>query len=335
MSLAFTWSAPLSTSSPFERSIDRPLKHHTLAGVWLLTCLVFRAVPAVAQAEVAPHPRLSVYPAQPAPGAIARLTLRVAASDAVSGVEGTMAGEALHFVRASRGEWHAIGGVPVDAVRSVTARAVLRRARGASEIVAIRIPVPPIPKRRVEPLKVDTGFTAPDPAKIARIARENALARAVGTRAHASPTRWTASFLRPRSSRVTGAFGSGRLFNGQVVSRHLGVDFAGKVGEPVRAANRGVVALVDSFLLAGNVIYIDHGGGVVTGYFHLSKQLVAVGDTVERGQIIGAVGQSGRVTGPHLHWSVRYGAITVNPLDLLALNPAWYPGQDAERRSSR
>jgi murein DD-endopeptidase MepM/ murein hydrolase activator NlpD len=104
-----------------------------------------------------------------------------------------------------------------------------------------------------------------------------------------------------------------------VTSRHLGVDYAGAVGEPIRAANRGIVALVANFFLAGNVVYIDHGGGLVTAYFHMSQPLVAKGDTVERGQKIGLVGKTGRVTGPHLHWSARYGAITVNPGDLLSL----------------
>ncbi len=137
---------------------------------------------------------------------------------------------------------------------------------------------------------------------------------------------WTASFLRPRVSAITSEFGSGRVFNGRVTSRHLGVDFRGAVGEPVRAANRGVVALVDNFFLAGNVIYINHGGGVVTAYFHLSKPLVAVGDTVVRGQEIGVVGSTGRVTGPHLHWAARYGTITVNPLDLVSLDRKWYGG---------
>ncbi len=94
----------------------------------------------------------------------------------------------------------------------------------------------------------------------------------------------------------------------------------------MRAANRGVVALVDRFFLAGNVVYIDHGGGVVTGYFHLTKALVSPGDTVARGQRIGLVGATGRVTGPHLHWSARYGGLTVNPLDLLALG-GWYRGR--------
>lgn len=113
------------------------------------------------------------------------------------------------------------------------------------------------------------------------------------------------------------------MFNGTLTSRHLGVDFRGKTGDPIVAANRGVVALVDNFFLAGNVVYIDHGGGIVTAYFHMSKTLVAAGDTVEQGQKIGLVGSTGRVTGPHLHWSARYGAITVNPLDLFSLGGGW------------
>jgi murein DD-endopeptidase MepM/ murein hydrolase activator NlpD len=104
-----------------------------------------------------------------------------------------------------------------------------------------------------------------------------------------------------------------------VTSRHLGVDFRGALGAPIRAANAGVVVLVDTFFLGGRVVYIDHGRGLTTGYLHLSRALVEVGDTVARGQVIGLVGATGRVTGPHLHWTARYGALTVNPLDLLTL----------------
>ena len=156
----------------------------------------------------------------------------------------------------------------------------------------------------------------------------------MGARAHESPARWTRAFLKPRTSRVTSEFGTGRAFNGAVASRHLGVDFAGPVGSPIKAANRGVVALVDTFFLAGRVIYIDHGAGVVTGYFHLSEPLVSVGDTVSRGQVIGRVGSTGRVTGPHLHWTARYGTLTMDPLDLVALESGWYRSQADSAASS-
>jgi murein DD-endopeptidase MepM/ murein hydrolase activator NlpD len=117
----------------------------------------------------------------------------------------------------------------------------------------------------------------------------------------------------------------GREFNGQIQSRHTGTDLAGVAGAPVAAAAHGVIALVDTFFLAGNVIYIDHGAGLVSAYFHLSAQDVMAGDTVEAGQTIGWVGATGRVTGPHLHWVVRYGAISVDPMSLLDFAKATRP----------
>ena len=80
---------------------------------------------------------------------------------------------------------------------------------------------------------------------------------------------------------------------------------------------RGVVALAEQFELAGNNVYINHGGGLVSAYFHMTRQLVAAGDTVEVGQPIGLVGATGRVTGPHLHWVVRYGYTSVDPRSLI------------------
>ena len=134
---------------------------------------------------------------------------------------------------------------------------------------------------------------------------------------------------------MTSGFGRRREFNGTIQSRHMGVDFAGVSGAPVRAANRGVVALVDEFYMGGNVIYLDHGAGLVTAYFHLSRANVEAGDTVARGQVIGRVGATGRVTGPHLHWVARYGAITVDPLSLLDLGRSAPPPRAPERSATR
>src|SRR5206468_10312029 len=139
-------------------------------------------------------------------------------------------------------------------------------------------------------LRVDPRFTKTDAENDARVERENALAREIGHKAQDTPQLWTLPFLRPRPSKVTSRFGTGRVFNGRVSSSHLGIDYRGATGDPIRSANRGVVALVAEFFLAGNVVYIDHGDGVVTGYFHMSEPQVAVGDTVERGQQIGLVG---------------------------------------------
>ncbi len=87
----------------------------------------------------------------------------------------------------------------------------------------------------------------------------------------------------------------------------------------MQAAARGRVALVANFYLAGRALYLDHGAGLVTGYFHLSRIDVVEGDTVKAGQVVGRVGRSGRVTGPHLHWIARYGGITVDAMSLVGL----------------
>jgi murein DD-endopeptidase MepM/ murein hydrolase activator NlpD len=265
---------------------------------------------------------LTISPAAPQPGAIVRLTLRLPESaDSIVRISGTMSGEPLHFARSASNTWRALGPVSVDATAEIGATAIVEKVSGALDSIraSATIPKPPAPREgaRARALSVSPRFTRPlDSATQARIDRENATAREIGRRAHDSAPMWTAPFIRPRASTVTSRFGGGRMFNGTLTSRHLGVDFRGAVGDPIRAANRGVVALVDDFFLAGNVVYIDHGGGVVTAYFHMSKPLVAAGDTVERGQEIGLVGATGRVTGPHLHWSARYGTVTVNPLDL-------------------
>ena len=286
--------------------------------------LVLALIHALAAVELpAQRPQLSVAPTRPRPGSLVRLTIRDAASgrDSVVTVVGTMAGEPLHFV-VTRGVWRAIGAVPVDSGGEIVARVIASRASGRADTLSTSVTPPPLPPPK-EQLAVAERFGRPlDSATTARVERESALALAVGRRSHESPPRWTAPFQRPRVSAISSGFGTGRTFNGQVASRHLGVDFRGALGAPIRAANRGVVVLVDTFFLGGRVVYLDHGGGLTTGYLHLSRALVAVGDTVARGQVIGLVGATGRVTGPHLHWTARYGALTVNPLDLLLLGSA-------------
>jgi murein DD-endopeptidase MepM/ murein hydrolase activator NlpD len=288
--------------------------------------LAFAAI-VIAEPLSAQAPLVSVEPAQPAPGALVRFTLvDSAAASAIVSARGVLAGEPLNFLAADSGRFHAIGAIPTEASDSLLATVIIQRAAGSADTLRVAIMVPPIEVPTTEPtLAVSTRFTQPLDAKTqARIARENALARDVGRRAHTAPPRWTEAFLKPRDTRITSEFGTGRLFNGKVSSRHLGVDYQGATGTPIVAANRGVVALVDTFFLAGRVVYIDHGGGVVTGYFHMSKPLVKKGDTVERGQRIGLVGATGRVTGPHLHWTARYGGLTMNPGDLLSLDPFVY-----------
>lgn len=279
----------------------------------------------------AQQPRLTIEPRQPAAGSLVRLTIdRLARhDDSVVAITGVMAGEPLHFRPASQGTLQALGAVPVDVSDSLVVRVAVARQSEAVDTVTLFLTYPhhpaPVAQARgraagASRLHVDPRFTRRlDSLTEARIEHENELARDVGHGAQKTPQLWTGAFLRPRPARVTSRFGSGRVFNGRVSSSHLGIDYRGSVGDPIYAANRGVVALVDSFFLAGNVVYVNHGNGIVTGYFHMSQQKVATGDTVERGQEIGLVGATGRVTGPHLHWSARFGALTIDPADLLSL----------------
>lgn len=291
----------------------------------LATLLVLAASPLAAQA-----PRVTTTPERPVRGHLFSVTVRLADSARVEG--GAVAGEPLHFRRipaaaapATGGVgggrarpvvYRAIGAVPIDAPDTLALSVVVPRdsAPGARRDTVVVQLVPAPGNYRTEQLSVAPEFgREPDSALARRIAEEGAKARAIAVAAHDTPRLWRAPFVLPRASRVTSGFGTARTFNGAVQTRHMGVDFAGAVGAPVRAANRGVVALVADFYLAGRAVYVDHGGGMVSGYFHLSRADVAQGDTVARGQVIGRVGRSGRVTGPHLHWVMRYGAVSVDP----------------------
>jgi murein DD-endopeptidase MepM/ murein hydrolase activator NlpD len=229
-------------------------------------------------------------------------------------VTATVAGEPLHF-RVTGDSAVAIAAVPIDSTSGITmAWPCTGEAFGN-----VRIPTT-AGSYKLERLRVAPRFGAPpDSVTAERMRVETERAAAVSREAHNTSRLWTSPFLAPRSSRITSPFGGGRTFNGAVTSRHMGTDYAGAVGAPVRAANRGVVRIVDAFTLGGNVVYLDHGEGLVTAYLHLSKQLVAVGDTVARGDTIGRVGATGRVTGPHLHFIARYGTITVDPAGLRSL----------------
>ena len=230
------------------------------------------------------------------------------------------AGQPVRFQTREDSSLWAVAAVPVDAPNTLELELDATWPDGRSERLGHAVPVAP-GRYTIEHLTVAPEFGAPLPkALAARTAAEAERARAVARGAHETPPFWSpGDFVRPRPTRVTSPFGNGREFNGQIQSRHTGTDLQGGVGEPVTAAAPGVVRLVDGFYLGGNVVYIDHGGGLSTGYLHLSATDVAVGDTVAAGQRIGGVGATGRVTGPHLHWILRFGTITVDPLSVLDL----------------
>jgi murein DD-endopeptidase MepM/ murein hydrolase activator NlpD len=239
---------------------------------------------------------------------------------------GDLAGEPLHPER--RGShYEMMIGVPVEAGESLQVSLRLQRGEQVDTLTTfVRVRPETYPS---EVLSVPPAYVKPDSISALRIQAEIAQSREVSRRSHDRPRLWQGAFVLPRSSRITSRFGTARVYNGEVQSRHLGTDFAGAVGAPVRAAGRGIVALVADFYLAGRAIYLDHGAGVVTAYFHLSRADVRPGQRVKAGQRIGLVGKSGRVTGPHLHWVARYGAISVDPLSLPGVQREASSGSDS------
>jgi murein DD-endopeptidase MepM/ murein hydrolase activator NlpD len=265
-------------------------------------------------------PRVSWRPERPTQGTLFVVSVRRAAGAADSTPTGTAAGEPLHFIRRDNGTYEALAAIPITADSALlTVGATTADGDGWQEsftVAAAR------GTYRLEKLSVAPRFgTEPDSALAERLARESMLARQVSCRSHHTPRLWRGTFVRPRPGRVTSPFGGGRQFNGVVQSRHMGADLAGVAGAPIRAMNRGVVALVGDFYLGGRVVYVDHGAGLTSAYLHMSRQLVTKGDTVRAGQVIGRVGQTGRVTGPHLHWIVRYGGVTVDPMSVFTVLP--------------
>ena len=118
---------------------------------------------------------------------------------------------------------------------------------------------------------------------------------------------------KPLTGINSSEFGVRRFINNEPRSRHIGLDIANKEGTPITAPLAGNVILLGNFFYKGNVIYIDHGGGLVTSYSHLSNTEVELNQKISKGEIIGNVGSTGRVTGPHLHWEVYYLGVPINP----------------------
>lgn len=267
-----------------------------------------------------PLPPLEVTwtPDEPTQGHLFMIRVAAPPDSGAVAATGEAGGETLHF-HATDSTLESLAPVPIDATDSIDAWVQATYPDGRTQTDSVRIPIVAGTYGH-ERLTVAPRFGSPlNEEDRARLARDRERAAQVARDARAAPRLWSLTMVMPRPSRVTSEFGTGREFNGQISSRHMGLDLQGFTGDTVVAAADGVVALVDGFLLAGNIVYLNHGGGLVSGYFHLTEQLVEAGDTVDAGTPIGRVGATGRVTGPHLHWVVRYGTTSVDPRSLLAL----------------
>ncbi|QYR53963.1 M23 family metallopeptidase [Lysobacter soyae] len=201
--------------------------------------------------------------------------------------------------------------------------AVPREAEGSVRVtfaprsgIAFSQEVKVLPKQWVEQRVngVPPATVNPPPAIAERIAREQALVVEARKRDDDRED-FLQTFIWPVRGRISGQFGNRRVYNGQPGSAHSGADIAAPAGTPIKAPADGVISFANKDLyLTGGTVVLDHGFGVSTNYLHMSRIDVKVGDVVKQGQVIGAVGSTGRATGPHLHWGMSWFETRVDPL---------------------
>jgi len=152
----------------------------------------------------------------------------------------------------------------------------------------------------------------------ARIAKEYAQAMKLYATS-TSKSYITSKFIIPINSKITSDFGKARVYNNSLKGYHSGTDYRAKIGTPIVASNDGIVVLVKKRFYSGGTVILDHGHGIYTCYYHMSKASVKEGQKIKKDDILGLSGDTGRVTGPHLHFSARVGGVQVDPLQLIEL----------------
>jgi murein DD-endopeptidase MepM/ murein hydrolase activator NlpD len=186
---------------------------------------------------------------------------------------------------------------------------LVRRSSGGMASRTVRVADYPYPTQRLE---VEEKYVAPPKEALARIAAERVRVAALFTLE--TPRRFTLPLAAPLAALPSSArFGARRIFNGESRNPHSGADYSAPPGSAVFAPADGRVALAEEQYFAGRAVYLDHGDGLLSMSFHLSEVAVATGDEVKRGQPIGNVGATGRVTGPHLHFGLRWHGARIDP----------------------
>jgi murein DD-endopeptidase MepM/ murein hydrolase activator NlpD len=244
--------------------------------------------------------------------------IRVDAPDATS-VDGEWLGRGLQFFRGRDGKtWFALAGLDVEDPPGASALRIVLHNGSSSSDRSQRVVIHP-GNYRTGKLTVSPKFVEPGPEALTEIHDEQKLKEKVFATSAAEPL-WTGDFRAPVSSPPTDSFGTRRIFNGKLASVHKGMDFRARTGTPVKAGNRGVVVLARPLYYEGNCVVIDHGLGVFSLSMHLSRIDVKEGQQIRMGERIGLSGATGRVTGPHLHWAIRWQGAYLDPAKLLRLD---------------
>ena len=239
----------------------------------------------------------------PVPGGVAIVDLGPADQPAPTARLGD---QSLAVVK-ERNRWFALLGIPLD---TLPGELEIRVSKSSStETKAVAIGIMNYPEQRLT-IK-DKRKVEPSAEDLARIEREQKITEAVKKRF--SDNQPDTALGQPSPGPLSSRFGLRRIFNGQPRNPHAGLDVAAGTGTPVRAPSDAVVANTGDYFFNGNTVFLDHGQGLITAYMHLSRIDVRPGQTVKRGEPLGAIGSTGRVTGPHLHWAVILNNTPVDP----------------------
>jgi murein DD-endopeptidase MepM/ murein hydrolase activator NlpD len=273
----------------------------------ILTIVLFLPCMVHAQ-QKAVQPQIILSPAKPGPGDLLVVTVKNASGQ----IRGTFNGKKIYF-NPSKDSLKAIVAIdyftkPGNYDLDVTANGAVRKE--TVEVIKKEYEVQhlTLPKNMVE-------LSPKDEARAEREQRRMAAIWPKETRRS-----WKGDFINPLEGDIITPFGVRRLINDIPKSPHTGVDVRGKEGAKIIAPNDAVVAFIDNEFFSGNSLVLNHGQGIYTMFFHLSKILVKRGQAVKKGQVIALVGETGRATGPHLHWGVRVQGARVDPLELIHLN---------------
>jgi len=238
---------------------------------------------------------------------------------ATANLEGEWLGRKLDFFRGRDGQaWFALAGVDVEAPAGPSTLRIVVHTGGDALDLSRTIEIHPA-HYRTSSLSVAPKFVEPGPEALQQIEAERQLKEKVFAASSPEPL-WAGSFRAPVTAQSAANFGARRIFNGKLASVHKGLDFRAATGTPVRAGNSGVVVLARPLYYEGNCVIIDHGLGLFTLSMHLSRIDVEEGQRVATGDRIGLSGATGRVTGPHLHWAVRWQGAYLGPAKLLRLD---------------
>ena len=239
----------------------------------------------------------------PVPGGVAVIDLGPASQPAPT----ARWGEQPLAVVADRGRWFALLGIPLDTLPGELEISVFSGSTATVRNVPIRIKNYPEQRLTIK----NKRQVNPDPDDLARIEREQAVTAEVKQR-FSTPEPQT-EFQLPASGPLSSRFGLRRIFNGQPRNPHAGLDIAVGSGAPISSPAAGVVANTGDYFFNGNTVFVNHGQGLITAYMHMSRIDVHAGQVVRQGEVLGAVGATGRVTGPHLHWAVILNNTPVDP----------------------